>query len=461
MSDRGDIPTAVDEAVASTAPKAETITTNTTTTATTAITETKTPVTRYPYQVLMSLRDSPLVAKPVNMPPLSTWFGDDSEAPLSKSILNGAITSRALANSLDKNVLLAPNKSIFSSQAYGKRSTSTTTNTEDDSNTSTRSSHTSLRYRHNDELRPNNSNGMSNDRDLRTSRSQNYSAEWGLSSNRYGNRRTNNNNNNNNSNRNQHRSISPSQNTRRHHQQYHNHQHQHHQDNRNNLNEGSRNRREITREKPMTNKLINGDIHEERPDKLPEWMDYNPSTERKSVRQLESIPPAPPPGFSNDLEAWKSDMKLRDKNIEENEPSPSQPSTSSFHEKDEQQQRPKKEVSDLDLLLGGMGSMELQKPQQTNVDFMSPSILESSPSLSGRRERGSRFAKFFAKREEEAGLPIPHEKQQQQLVQQQHTKTRTTPTSTTSTTSRTCSIITKTTCARSPASYIIYPCSNT
>ena len=196
----------------------------------------------------------------------------------------------------------------------------------------------------------------------------------------------------------------------------------------------------------MTNKLTNGDIHEDRPDKLPEWMDYNPSTERKSVRQLESIPPAPPPGFSNDLEAWKSDMKLRDKNIEESELSPSQPST--FHGKgtvyikegwisiviivllrtmcfvyiiDEQQQppqqQPKKEVSDLDLLLGSMGSMELQKPQPSNVDFLSPSILESSsPSLSGRRERGSRFAKFFAKREE-AGLPIPHEQQQQQQQQ--------------------------------------------
>ena len=79
MSDRGDTPTAVEEAVASTTKsETETITINTTTTTSTAATTTtksKTPVTRYPYQVLMSLRDSPLVAKPVNMPPLSTWFG--------------------------------------------------------------------------------------------------------------------------------------------------------------------------------------------------------------------------------------------------------------------------------------------------------------------------------------------------------------------------------------------------
>ncbi|KAI9268047.1 hypothetical protein BDA99DRAFT_535566 [Phascolomyces articulosus] len=421
MSDRGDITTAVEETAASKTPTAETENSNAT------ITESITPVQRYSYQVLMSLRDSPLVAKPVDMPPLSTWFGDDPEAPLSKSVLNGAITSRALANSLDKNVLLAPNKSIFSSQSYGKRSSSTTTNTEDNSNTSIRSTHTTSRYRHNDELRPNNSNGMSTDRDLRTSRSQNYSNnEWSLS-NRYGNRRTNNNNNSNH--KNQHRSISPSQNTRRHHQQ-HQHHHHYHQDNRNSsINDGSRSRRDFTREKSSTSKLTNGDAQDDRSsDKLPEWMDYNPSTEQKSVRQPETIPTAPPPGFSNDLEAWKSDMKLRDKNIEESEPSPSpQQQPPSFHGKDEPQPR-KKEVSDLDLLLGGMGSMELQQPQQqqqkpqpSNMDFLSSSILESSsPSLQGsRRERGSRFAKFFAKREEEAGFPIPHEPPTEQSPQQQ------------------------------------------
>ncbi|KAI9490914.1 hypothetical protein BDB00DRAFT_526260 [Zychaea mexicana] len=63
------------------------------------------------------------------------------------------------------------------------------------------------------------------------------------------------------------------------------------------------------------------------------------------------------------------------------------------------------------MLLGGMSSIDLHKPQQQQsggMDFLSSSVLDS-PSLPGRRERGSRFAKFFAKREEEATTPVVEE----------------------------------------------------
>ncbi|KAI8145537.1 hypothetical protein BJV82DRAFT_604103 [Fennellomyces sp. T-0311] len=52
-----------------------------------------------------------------------------------------------------------------------------------------------------------------------------------------------------------------------------------------------------------------------------------------------------------------------------------------------------------------MSSIDLHKPQSSGMDFLSTSMLDS-PSLLGRRERGSRFAKFFAKREEETGMPM-------------------------------------------------------
>lgn len=49
-------------------------------------------------------------------------------------------------------------------------------------------------------------------------------------------------------------------------------------------------------------------------EKLPEWMDYNPETDKRkqqhniSINKIEETPEH----FMNDLEAWKSDMRRKD-----------------------------------------------------------------------------------------------------------------------------------------------------
>lgn len=97
----------------------------------------------------------------------SQFFSDDAEVP--KNILNGTVTSRILgrlllmlfafkqhvaeafipsiffsflANPIDKNIRLAPNKSVFSSPSYGKR-------TEDGKSSQSTQQHHSNRHRHN------------------------------------------------------------------------------------------------------------------------------------------------------------------------------------------------------------------------------------------------------------------------------------------------------------------------
>ncbi|KAI7874483.1 hypothetical protein K492DRAFT_240819 [Lichtheimia hyalospora FSU 10163] len=353
-------------------------------------------VIRYSRETLLSLHDSPLVAKPPDMPPLSTWFSDDHDAYISKNILNGSPASTRLSgvnNTIDKNVLLAPNKSIFSSASYDKR--------QEDGLNNGRGLTTS-RYRPmNDDGRTRDHN-MSNNKDrlLRTGE-RNF-----MRGDKNDRRSTHNNNNH----------PMSSNNNRKHH---HSHQQQHHQqhdrvngnDNLSRLRKDNRpTRGAIASDNTTTSTTTRGSSPSER---IPEWMDYSPAN---TSMNKQDIPIAPRPESGLDLEAWKQDMKQREEQDAGNETvlqsNPSASATAS---------------SDLEMLLG-VGSLSLQQQQQqqlkpTNggspsmssngspMDILSASIFDTntaSPLLStGRRERGSRFAKFFARREETAAASTP------------------------------------------------------
>lgn len=181
-------------------------------------------------------------------------------------------------------------------------------------------------------------------------------------------------------------------------------------------------------------------------DRIPEWMDYSPVTEQSATMNQQDMPIAPRPESGLDLEAWKQDMKQREEQDAGNETAiqPNPVASGNIYIILIPCQYPLTFLSlatassDLEMLLG-VGSLSLQQQQQqqqqlkpTNggspsmssngspMDILSASIFDTntgSPLLStGRRERGSRFAKFFARREEEAAAastPTPQQSEPQ------------------------------------------------
>ncbi|KAI9307881.1 hypothetical protein BJ944DRAFT_285886 [Cunninghamella echinulata] len=193
---------------------------------------------------------------------------------------------------------------------------------------------------------------------------------------------------------------------------------------RSSINNPSSGRREFHRDNRMNNRSNQFNNNEEQSqERLPEWMDYDakstPGSENKVETQTE---------FINDLEAWKSNMKkkngVEDNTIittskeVENEKTPSKIKND------------KQSANNMDDLLDGFSTLEMTSSttlvfeglgttKPTFIDPTSASASEASSSM-----RGSRFAKFFAKREETSHPPSPSFSQPQQSQspppQQQH-----------------------------------------
>ncbi|KAI8334322.1 hypothetical protein BC941DRAFT_432678 [Chlamydoabsidia padenii] len=310
-----------------------------------------TSVIRYSKDVLLSLHDSPLVSKPDTMPSLSSWFSEETGSPaVSKNILNGSTSTK----SSDKSIILGPPKTNFASSLYGGLKHTT------DTNASKLSSSSRLRQSE-DSTRIHNNNRMP--------RGPNYVGEKGFHHYHY----------NNNSNGTRQEKSGLERRTSNSYGSSHNnnkrYNHSDHHAERQSINGG---RREFNREQRPNNRL--GQTEERNQERVPEWMDYNPDAKKVVDEQQ--------PGegeFANDLEAWKSSMKKKEglpETIEKQSP----PSV-----QDHPPQTNEKQNDAMDKILG-LGSLDLN----------STTFFDSTPSSDLPTKRGSRFAKFFAKREEAA-----------------------------------------------------------
>ncbi|CEP09202.1 hypothetical protein [Parasitella parasitica] len=305
-------------------------------------------IIRYTKEVMISLYDSPLVQKPEDMPSLLTWFGEDPESPACKNILNGSIITRAPS---DKSIILGPTKTNFASSLHGglKR-------TDEGSNTSKPSQPNPSRHNHRQPDERSNNTGL---KEYRSPRGPSYIGEKGFLHRNENNKTT--------SDRKFMGSSPPHNNNKRYNDRT--------SDVKNGMN-GNNGRRDYTLNNNNNNNRANGrnnhhnnnNNHQDADaERVPEWMDYTPEAEAEAKEEDMQAQ------FANDLEAWKSNMKKRD-GINEN------PVVV----------KPEKKIEEsLETL-----SME---PQQSDP----LSFFEEAP-VEPRREQkgGSRFAKFFAKREE-------------------------------------------------------------
>ncbi|ORX56932.1 hypothetical protein DM01DRAFT_1406377 [Hesseltinella vesiculosa] len=301
---------------------------------------------RYSKETLIALYQSPLVSKPESMPPLTTWFGEEAGSPtMAKLLLNGSLPTNQPQPQQPqqhdiKDTALYPPKTNFASSLYGgmKRS---------------------MENQYNVKASPGR---------IRQSEDSNRQHRRGFDKNGYHN--TNNSNNNSNSN------SSNNNNNKQGYVSYHNN----HGNLQNNTNNNSNNhrrhndriagRKEYPR--PHHGRIDNTDNH------VPEWMDYNPEDKNDKMK---------------DLEAWKSSMKQKEaleKAQEEVVHTPPQdhPST------------PTSIFESPDATPFGQASPGFNKVDQlfSNLDISS-SLFEKSSTESNKR--GSRFAKFFNKRDEE------------------------------------------------------------
>lgn len=326
-------------------------------------------VIRYSKDVMISLHDSPLVQKPESMPSLSTWFGEDPNSPASKSILNGAIITRSTS---DKSIILGPTKTNFASSLYGglKRA---------DDSISKNQPLSSRHSRHLDE-RPNSM------KDYRSPRGPSYIGEKGFSHRSLDNKPSSDRKYNNhmgspphNGNKRNDRYMNDNNKNGRHVQSNNNHNNNHSNNNNNN--------------RASSSKQMNTNNYQEETERVPEWMDYTPETENETKE--EDIQAQ----FANDLEAWKSNMKKRD-GINEN-PVVAKPTLT------------EKKVED------NLAALSLDQTDNSLGFF------EEAPPTAERRDQkgGSRFAKFFAKREDSpmttAVVEAHPQPQQPQLPPQQ------------------------------------------
>ncbi|CAO3615324.1 unnamed protein product [Cunninghamella blakesleeana] len=373
-------------------------------------------VIRYSREVLLSLHDSPLVCKPDSMPSLSSWFGEEAGSPsVSKSILN----SSTVTKSTDKGIILGPTKTNFASSLYGglKRTTSdTNNNTAPIMSKLSSSTSSSSRHRQHDDLTRLHNNSINinnNNNNINTNTNNNNNNN--ISSNRmprgpsYSNEKGFHHHNRQEKNGLERRTSNPygqsAHGKRFHHDRF---------GDRNNLNTSFNGRRDFHRDNRMGNKPNQFHNNEEQPqERIPEWMDYDAKDTPTPESKVESQT-----GFINDLEAWKSDMKkkngLENNTTKKEIEKPSSPKIDN-----------KQSVSNMDDLLDGFGTIEISStstnsvlegfnaPKSTFVDPTLTTVSETSSSI-----RGSRFAKFFAKREEVSNYPpAPASQPQQQQPQ--------------------------------------------
>ncbi|KAF1802298.1 hypothetical protein V8B55DRAFT_1478813 [Mucor lusitanicus] len=314
-------------------------------------------VIRYTKEVMIGLHDSPLVQKPEEMPSLLTWFGEDPDSPACKNILNGSIVTRTPT---DKSIILGPTKTNFASSLYGGLK-----KTDEGPNMSKAPQSNSSRHNHRQLDERSNNTGI---KEYRSPRGPSYMGEKGFS------HRTDNSkpssdrkfmgssppphNNNNNKRYNNNERINDmkngSSNGRR--DYLHN-------------NTGSNNSRPNGRSNNNNHHNSNNSYQDPDAERVPEWMDYTPEVEVEA--KDEDIQAQ----FANDLEAWKSNMKKRD-GINEH------PVVA----------KPEKKVEE------SLEALSIEPKQVDPLSFFEEASSEQQP----RREQkgGSRFAKFFAKREE-------------------------------------------------------------
>ncbi|KAI8093183.1 uncharacterized protein BX664DRAFT_329106 [Halteromyces radiatus] len=354
-------------------------------------------VLRYTKEILLSLHDSPLVCKPDNMPPLSSWFGEEAGSPaVSKNMLNSSVVSR----STDKSIILGPPKTNFASSLYGGLKRTTDTNGSTNS-TSSKLSSSPSRSRHSEDSIRQNNNGMnnSNNSNNRMSRGPAYVGEKGFHHHHHHHHHNNNHHNRQDKSGLERRSSNSFGNQSLHNKRYH---HQDHHGERSVINSSSR--RDFNRDQRTghrANQSNHMDMNERGQERIPEWMDYSPDAKKPTVDDKVNDHGE----FANDLEAWKSSMKKKEElsNIAEK---PSQSETSQELPPSTPEQINDKQADDVMDKILGLGSMELSSTTSALDKLSSPMSsffdTSSSPSADAPTKRGSRFAKFFAKREETA-----------------------------------------------------------
>ncbi|CAO0797090.1 unnamed protein product [Mucor circinelloides] len=311
-----------------------------------------TTVIRYTKEVMIGLHDSPLVQKPEEMPSLLTWFGEDPDSPACKNILNGSIVTRTPT---DKSIILGPTKTNFASSLYGglKR-------TDEGPNMSKPPQSSSSRHNHRQLDERSNNTGI---KEYRSPRGPSYIGEKGFS------HRTDNNKP---SSDRKFMGSSPPHNNKR----YNNNERISEMKNgssgrreysHNNTSNNNNNRANGRSNNSNTKNHHHNSYQDADAERTPEWMDYTPEVEVEA--KDEDIQAQ----FANDLEAWKSNMKKRD-GINEH------PVVA----------KPEKKVEE---------SLEALSIEPKQVDPLS--FFEDTSSEPRREQKGgSRFAKFFAKREE-------------------------------------------------------------
>ncbi|KAF7728734.1 hypothetical protein EC973_005571 [Apophysomyces ossiformis] len=378
-------------------------------------------VTRYSKEILLALHDSPLVTKPEGMPPLSSWFGDETNAPISKNILNGIIISRASVvlapmHSLDKSIILGPTKTNFASSLYGglKRSDEASSSTPTKSHVQSPSV---SRQRHNDDTRLR----EHHTKEHRILRGTAYPGEKGFHRDRGIEKQE----------RRSHPfngqyTLSPTSatNKRHHHDRYGNRVA--------GTNESAKGRRDNVKEQQSSTRPITGKASHSTPtsddrtsERLPEWMDYNPNYEPEKGDSGLSRELDMKAEFANDLEVWKSNMKQRDMKSSDNS-SAKKDDFGALPKFTQSNTIPKGELGlwgrykyltlmgqidtppsgNIDELLA-IGSIDLTSALGTpQHDGLISSFFDasnpSSPYIPRREpsKGSSRFAKFFAQREE-------------------------------------------------------------
>ncbi|CAO3653959.1 unnamed protein product [Mucor fragilis] len=279
---------------------------------------------------------------------------EDPDSPACKNILNGSIIARTPT---DKSIILGPTKTNFASSLYGglKRADEGPNMSKPPQSNSSRHNHRQL-----DERSSN--TGI---KEYRSPRGPSYMGEKGFS------HRTDNSKPS--SDRKFMGSSPPPHNNKR----YNNNERI------NDMKNGNNGRREYLHNNTSSNNnRSNGrsnnnntsnhhhnSYQDADAERVPEWMDYTPEVEVEA--NDEDIQAQ----FANDLEAWKSNMKKRD-GINEH------PVVA----------KPEKKVEE------SLETLSLEPKQAEPLSFFEETSTEQQP----RREQkgGSRFAKFFAKREE-------------------------------------------------------------
>ncbi|KAI8988421.1 hypothetical protein BDF20DRAFT_331357 [Mycotypha africana] len=364
--------------------------------------EEKKSVIRYTKEEMIKLHDSPLVQKPEKMPSLLSWFGEDQDSPATKSILNGSIMIRT--TSTDKNIVLGPTKTNFASSTYGglkklDDNNSTTSATSKLQQTTSARHHRQLEDRSTtlkDYSRT--SRGLIYTGDKGSSYSHRTSSDMNksLSDRKYmgsspphGNYSNNNNMNKNRFNNGTERlnngmagGKQMNYNNRANNRHHNNHMLGH---NTNHHNMGM-------------------DRDSDRSERVPEWMDYTPDIDKSPLeasKEAKVDEEDAKAKFANDLEAWKSNMKKRDGFNDGTISTATTTRNTITADKAATTSKPSDTKSvEESLATLAFDSPSVVTPSTDALSFFEDSLLIEPPPIRRDQKSGSRFAKFFAKKEE-------------------------------------------------------------